>query len=71
MKRLVSVNEASMALGISVSTVRNLIRAGVITPTRIGYRVFLPIEVVDRLAKYGVKYRPHNETSVIAQTAAV
>lgn len=69
MKRLVGINEAALMLGVSRETVRNLVKRGVITPTRIGYRVLLPIEVVDRLAKYGVRYCPIYETRAVAQAA--
>jgi excisionase family DNA binding protein len=47
-KRLVSVEDAAFILSVSERTVRSLISKGKLKPTRIGRRVLIPWEEIDR-----------------------
>lgn len=53
-KRLYSLNEAGSVLGVSPWSLRRHIADGRISPTRIGRRVLLTSEALDRIAKQGL-----------------
>lgn len=70
MKKLVSIDEAAAMLAISRETVRRLIQRGAISPTRIGYRVLVPVSQLERLARTGWRYQPNYETRAGTAQAA-
>lgn len=53
-KRLYSLNEAGEALGISPWSLRRHIAEGRISPTRVGRRVLLSNETLDKIARQGL-----------------
>lgn len=51
MKQLfVSKRQASMSLGLSLSTLNRLIKSGTIPFVKVGQRVLIPIEYIEKLA---------------------
>lgn len=52
--QLVSVNAVADSLGVSLDTIRRLIRAKRISSVRVGKRVLISQEEVDRIMQHGV-----------------
>lgn len=53
-KRLYSLTEAGEALGISPWSLRRHIARGTLKATRVGRRVLLASETLDKIAKHGL-----------------
>lgn len=50
----VSVDQAAVMLGLSKHTVRKYEREGQIKATRIGSRVLIPVDEINRIVKEGI-----------------
>lgn len=70
MKRLVGVDEAARMLSVSRETIRKLVKRGVLPSTRIGYRVLLHVDHIEKFSRRGWgPYSPNYEMSSQASAA--
>lgn len=66
-KRLFSLREASVILGVSSRHLQNLIRRGEIRAIRLGRRVLLPLAEINRLCGCGLDVNDDDEVQIFDQ----